>query len=96
MADNATLLEPRGRRLVSSIVATHAAAATQASRRSPVDLLADMPGIRSLVNRRRNSETEPQLQAPLVTVNGKRTTTSTNGRGGALIRPAASLANLRK
>ncbi|CAH1366358.1 probable E3 ubiquitin-protein ligase RNF144A isoform X1 [Tenebrio molitor] len=84
VADNATLLEPRGRRLVTTIATTHASPSASRRSRSKVDLLA-MPGLKTLVNRRRNSGTE--TQAPLV---------KQNGSSGNLIKPAASMASLRK
>lgn len=84
VADNATLLDPRGRRLVNATASIHAAPSASRRSRSKVDLLA-MPGLKSIVNRRRNSGSE--TQAPLV---------KQNGTSGSLIKPAASLASLRK
>lgn len=55
VAESATLLEPRGRRLVSnSIPVPHASPTGNRRPRTRLDLL-DMPGLKSLVRGRRNS-----------------------------------------
>lgn len=99
---NSSLLEPstRGRNLTNPIPIPHAAttttppattaATTTTTNRRPrnrVDLLT-MPGLKSLVNRRRNSGSGPDTSAPLV---------QHDGSYNALVRPATgSLASLRK
>lgn len=55
VAESATLLEPRGRRLASNSIAVPHASPTASSRpRTRLELL-DMPGLKSLVKGRRNS-----------------------------------------
>ncbi|KAJ8948811.1 hypothetical protein NQ318_013463, partial [Aromia moschata] len=95
VADHATLLEPRGRRLVTPIAVPHAAAASPAPSRRPrsrVDPLSAMPGIKSLLGgRRRNSGTDPH--SPLVR---RAAGQAEVAAPAAAVKPAASLANLRK
>lgn len=89
VADNTTLLDTRGRRIVPTIAVPHASPQTTRRPRNRVDLLA-MPGIKSLLNKRRNSG-ENNTTSPLVKrdLNGGST-------GGAIVKPASSLASLRK
>lgn len=87
VADSAALLEPRGRRLATSIPLPHAQVSNTNRRpRNRFDILT-MPGIKSLVKRRRNSGETVETSSPLV---------RRNGSGGNLIRPTVSLASLRK
>lgn len=85
VADSASLLESRGRRLANNLPIPHAPASVPNSRRNRTFL--GMPGIKALVSRRRNSGTTTEPSAPLV---------RRNGSNGNLLRPAVSLANLRK
>lgn len=89
VAEGAALLEPRGRRLNTAAVipATHAPTTNAQKRpRNRLDLLT-MPGIKSLVNRRRNSGEGVETSVPLV---------RRDGSVSNLIRPTASLASIRK
>lgn len=88
VADSANLLESRGRRLVSTTATPHAPQQPNRRPRSRVDLLA-MPGIKSLVGRRRSngSSESDNTAAPLV---------RREGSCSNLVRPSVSLASLRK
>ncbi|KAJ8915856.1 hypothetical protein NQ315_004670 [Exocentrus adspersus] len=98
VADHATLLESRGRRLVAAAVPHAPSPATPVvprRSRSRVDPLLAMPGIKSLLSggasRRRGSGVE--THAPLVKrPNG----VAAIGEAIPIIKPASSLANLRK
>ncbi|XP_018567780.1 E3 ubiquitin-protein ligase RNF144A [Anoplophora glabripennis] len=100
VADHATLLETRGRRLVTAVAVPHAASpstpAPARRTRSRVDPLLAMPGIKSLLSgggRRRNSG---DTQAPLVKrANGIGVAAAT-GESVPVVKSASSLASLRK
>lgn len=84
VAENATLIEPRNRRLNTVLPATHSPVPNP--RRARFDLLT-MPGLKSFVSRSRNSGEQVETSAPLV---------RRDGSVSNLIRPTASLASIRK
>ncbi|XP_074028231.1 probable E3 ubiquitin-protein ligase RNF144A [Leptinotarsa decemlineata] len=97
VADQTALIEPRGRRIVTTSTASpHAPPSGSVPARRPsrsrAEPLFAMPGIKSLLNgRRRNSGLE-NPQSPLV---GKRRQANA-GETVPVVKPASSLASLRK
>lgn len=83
VAEQTSLSEARGRRLAAPIPIPHAP--TTGARRNRTRDLWAMPGLKSLVSRRRNSGAGTDSAVPLVRCDGNN-----------IIKPAASQASLRK